>query len=85
MPSLDWNRFWQRDFREFRQKKPGQTYGVQWDDPEVRGIRYFIQRNTSGPTSNLLPQCLRSDPAVDAGRAGFSAHGHLRRHQSGFS
>jgi hypothetical protein len=44
MPSLEWNRWSQRDFREFRESNPDKAYGVQWGDPEVRGLRYFIQR-----------------------------------------
>jgi ubiquinone/menaquinone biosynthesis C-methylase UbiE len=44
MPSLEWNRWWQRDFREFCESNPDKAYGVQWGDPELRGLRYLIQR-----------------------------------------
>jgi SAM-dependent methyltransferase len=44
VPSLEWNRWWQRDLREFREQNPEKLYGIQWGDPEVRGLRYFVQR-----------------------------------------
>jgi SAM-dependent methyltransferase len=44
MPSIEWNRGWQRDFQEFREKHPDEVYGIQWGDPEVRGIRYRLRR-----------------------------------------
>lgn len=44
MPSLEWNRRWGRDLLEHRVTNPQEPYGIQWGDPEVRGIRYRIQR-----------------------------------------
>ncbi len=85
MPSLEWNRLWQSDLRKFREKDPGELYGMQWSDPEVRGLRYWIQRllhpsygpgpvykvvdSTCAPTSKPPPRCSNSDPAEDGGRA----------------
>jgi SAM-dependent methyltransferase len=43
MPSVEWNRRWQRDLREFSEQNPEKVYGIQWGDPEVRGLRYFFQ------------------------------------------
>lgn len=44
MPSLEWNRCWESDFRQFCDSNPDKTYGVQWGDPELRGLRYFLRR-----------------------------------------
>lgn len=44
MPSLEWNRRWARDLAQFREAHPDQLYGAQWGDPEVRGLRYLMQR-----------------------------------------
>ncbi len=44
MPSVEWNRHWARDLAQFREQHPDQLYGMQWGDPELRGLRYLIQR-----------------------------------------
>jgi SAM-dependent methyltransferase len=69
MPSLEWNRSWQRYFREFREKHPGELYGLQWGDPDVRGIRYWIQRLLHpsygpGPLYKVVDRYVR--PSVNA-------------------
>jgi SAM-dependent methyltransferase len=44
MPSMEWNRLWGRALVEHRAKNPDKLFGINWGDPEVRGIRYRIQR-----------------------------------------
>jgi SAM-dependent methyltransferase len=65
MPSLEWNRSWQRHFDEFRKRHPGQLYGLpQWGDPDVRGVRYWIQRllhpsHGPGPLYKVVDRYIR--------------------------
>jgi SAM-dependent methyltransferase len=44
VPSLEWNRRWGLNLKEFQEKCPDQLYGSQWGDPELRGVRYVFQR-----------------------------------------
>lgn len=44
MPSVEWNRRWGNKFAEFSRDNPGGLYGLQWGDPELRGLRYYARR-----------------------------------------
>ena len=71
MPSLEWNRRWGLHFQEIRQKCPGQLYGIQWGDPEVRGIHYLFQqlffpRRAPGPLYKVVDDYIRPYVKPDA-------------------
>jgi SAM-dependent methyltransferase len=64
MPSVQWNRRWQQDLREFSEQNPEKVYGIQWGDPEVRGLRYLIQlllhpRRGAGPLYKVVDRYIR--------------------------
>jgi ubiquinone/menaquinone biosynthesis C-methylase UbiE len=64
MPSIEWNRRWAQNLAQFREAHPALLYGAQWGDPEVRGLRYLVQRllrpkAAPGPLYKVVDRYLR--------------------------